>query len=325
MPYIPNLIERINLLKLYPDSHGVPVMTVCPSHGDSLRHPNLAVYPQNTYCYSGNCDFSEGALQHIERRLTEDAKIGGKPLPTKRDVFRIVHKILEDEPVHFDTLPLPPLDKNLPVWYHNRMQLEKRRYIQKRYGFTDETIEAAMLGHTSNSAYTLPVYDSAGQLITVRFRRDDEVTTEGEKYWALRGRGRTTLYLPPGLRGTGSVADIVGRRYSQPAVFLTEGEFDALALSQEEIPAVSFTNGAKALLEGGQDKLGSLQGLSVFVAYDQDEPGRVSGSKVVSLLNERGIQAGLVSWPRELGKDASELVAGGMKRQDFMTHWHVVQ
>lgn len=342
MAFIPNLFERINLLRLYKHTTSVPVMTLCPVHGDSERHPNLAVYPHNAYCYNGECHYTEGALQHIERVC------GCK---TRKEIFAVVEAILEDRPVTITEAALPPLDESLPSTYHAYLarSIERRRFLYERYGLRRETTEAALLGHTDRTAYTLPVFDQAGNLVTIRFRADDtkasvtcptcsyaqtgyiatcpkcsgEMKRDSEKYWALRRRGQTTIYLPPIFRGEGTLADTVIAATGANKLVITEGEFDALAGCQSGVPCVSFTNGAKSVLDGGRKLLDQLKGLSVWVAFDQDAPGQTSGASLVSLLQSLQIPARLVRWDRQLGKDLSELVAHGYTKDDLRSAWTV--
>jgi hypothetical protein len=186
-------------------------------------------------------------------------------------------------------------------------------------------------------------------LITIRFRADDataevecsscryrqvgyidtcpkcsgEMKRLSEKYWALRRRGQTVLYLPPMFRGEGTLADVVHEATGAYRLTITEGELDALAGCQAGVPCVSFTNGAKSVLDGGQKLLDAFAGLSIWVAFDQDTPGQTAGASVVELLKSRGIPARLVRWDRAIGKDVSELVAHGMTKDDFRTTWTV--
>lgn len=311
-----DILERIDLRRLYPELWGNPVMVPCPAHSDKKK-PNLGVYARNVFCFQPNCGFHEGAFAYIKRV---------KGLASMKDVVAEALKLCSAEATPLVNVEPPlPLEKGVAVEYSRRLQErpEKLIWLNEKYGLTPDTVYRAGMGYTGAHpfAYTLPVFSLDSSLVNIRFRVDPvEEKSSPVKYWGIRGRNQAVFYLPPPLhkQGKSYIASALDSHYGKHNVILTEGEFDALALSQLGIPAISATNGAQSLVGAHAYLVEELRGCRVYVAYDQDEVGRAMGLQVLLSLKDSGIRATLLEWDADAGKDASELVVAGWSKADWL-------
>lgn len=251
-----------------------PVYVLCPVHDDNNR-PSLAVYHDHAHCYT--C----GA--HLSRRAFSDAYSAEAKWQAK----------LRRQTGAVRRVSTPTIQVDVEALIRSSQAIlqsagDKREYLHQR-GLSDITISTYQLGY-SGSAYTIPLLDDPR---TVRFRRDDAVTTDGNKYWGLRGQNDTRLYphTPNG-----------------PVVTLTEGEFDALLLRQYGHNAFSLTNGNLALppKEWLQEVFANRL---VTLVRDQDKAGREGSERLYHALVEAGVRAEVFSWSPDFyhGKDVTEV------------------
>jgi len=229
-----------------------------------------------------------------------------------QELFAVVKTILDGKArAHRDVIP--SLEPAALAHYEKELakQSEKRRHLKARYGLSEDTQRLAHIGY-AGLAYAIPVFSLDGSLVNIRFRLDDALELEGRpKYWGIPGRNSALWYLPPGVRGKGFI-NIAREVWLNQKVYLFEGELDALAAWQIGLFALSSTNGARALLGAQGDLyLSDLADMTVFVCFDQDQPGRDAGAQLVSRLTDKGIKARQLQWPLQEGKDFSELVAHG--------------
>lgn len=189
----------------------------------------------------------------------------------------------------------------IPVrWYHER-------------GLSDDTIKRFCLGH-DGTRYTIPIYDSGGRLLNIRFRLDENYTDETDyvegklqkKYSGLSGRNGAYAYpewlVPSGVE----------------ELYICEGELDAVRLHQEGILALTSTNGAgnlRKLIESLTlpEKYGMLHKLRICT--DMDEAGDYVAGELLEEAHKRGYTARRFAWPREWGKDVTELYRNGHSLQ----------
>lgn len=251
-----------------------PVYVLCPVHDDNNR-PSLAVYNDHAHCYT--C----GA--HLSRRQFSDAYSAEAKWQAK----------LKRQTGAVRRVSTPTVQVDVEALIRSSQAIlqsagEKREYLHQR-GLSDITIYTYQLGY-SGSAYTIPLLDEPR---TVRFRRDDAVTTDGNKYWGLRGQNDTRLYphAPSG-----------------PVVLLTEGEFDALLLRQHGHNAFSLTNGNLAMppKEWLREVFANR---FVTLVRDQDKAGREGSERLYRALVEAGVRAEVFSWSPDYyqGKDVTEV------------------
>ena len=304
------LIARIDLREMMVPGRGAsgnrPVMMRCPWHHDT--HASMAVYRDGMYCfgcqrYQGVLDFlaeKEGVDLNLNFRegieLLMDKYGGGKPLPVMRHPAR-------EEKAH----DCAPMDKDIVLRYHQQLGAKRKWFLDR--GLCDETIDAQKLGHNGRDAYTIPVWDTSGQLITIRYRRDDVVRTDGSKYWGVTGRNDTILY---------NKAAVKGAEY----VVLCEGELDCLRIFQEGIPAVSSTNGAGGIVSLWPRISSLFRCGRIIIAMDQDEGGQKAASELKKMINgtsrksldsKRSV---IMRWNPVHGKDVTELAC--KKGIDFL-------
>jgi DNA primase len=275
---------RLDARKLFgpvpPDDRAI--YTRCLWHQDSGR-PNLAVYRDHCYCY--RCGASEGSLGLL-------AALRG--LDIRRDFAKVCAEaealidaeegvVLKTEDKKLDPLPLSIVES-----YHRSLLANPKcqQWLFAR-GIPIEAIIQERIGH-SGKAFTIPVWDDDHHnVLTIRFRRDDTVTTSGPKYWGIFGRNGTLLYN----------AHLLKSQLNKP-IILCEGELDALLLASYGERAVSQTNGNRA------DILERLRGFDdVVVAYDQDSASWFRAFEVAAKLN-----ANVLRWHPKNGKDVTEYV-----------------
>jgi hypothetical protein len=308
-----DILQRIDLRLLHGAPDGdAPIFVRCtnPDHRDSGR-PNMAVYRRNVNCF--RCGFHEGAFDYI-RRTQNTADMG--------EVLAIAERICTDKVIA--PPKVAPIDAGVvdvfESFLHHEQNARHLAWIQSRYGLLKETIVAARIG-MFDRAYTIPVYDLYGKLVNIRYRILPEFEKPDEqRYWGTKGHNHFSWFFPPSFRaddGVFSWLSILQTKYeNRNTICLTEGEWDALALWQEGIPAITATNGAdswRKIIE----EVDAFQGLSVLVMYDQDEAGNEKGAELTHAFTQAGIPAHRVTWPIELGKDAADLVARGYSKEDF--------
>jgi len=265
------VVEKWSVLT--PDT---PVYVYCPKHEDSLRK-SMRVYPNGAYCFTCRARLNRAEFSALfsgpERTA---AKLLAGTLERKR-CFRPKVNIPAVVQAGCSLLLTNPYKRE---WLHRR-------------GLTDETIEYYQLGHYG-TAYTIPVYNSIGEVKTVRFRRDDEEAPEAPKYWGIKGESGTLVY--PGIQFVGRIA------------VMTEGEFDALLLRQEGLPAFSLTNGCRAgeRLKDWAWVLAHTERL--IMCRDQDIAGQDATESLCELLAQQYPQLDMlvVGWEGH-EKDVSEL------------------
>ena len=272
-----------------------PVMVRCPWHDD--RHSSLGIWPDHLHCFG--CGVHKGILDYLAELENLDierdfrgtievlaAKYGvdgaaAVPQPRQKAPRRSPH----------------PLDVSLAKRYHN--QLGKKRQWFRDRGLTDKTIDGQLLGHDGR-AFTIPVWHPSGALLTIRYRRDDSLGSNGPKYWGIEGRNETLLYNQGALMGARMVV-------------VAEGELDCLRLWQEGIPAVSSTNGAGGMVSIWESISSRFRCERIVIAFDQDEGGRRAGTELLRMINghnPRSVswkRAVLLKWDKRLGKDVTEL------------------
>jgi len=261
-----------------------PLMLHCPWHDD--KHKSLAVYSDHLHCYGCQKHMSLAEWVADKERL---------------DIKRDYRKILD---ILGNRIPPTPrkertkvsfLKPEIAYKYHQQLGT-KRQWFHER-GLTDETIGAQLLGYSGN-AFTIPVWHPSGLLLSIRFRRDDNKSLSGPKYWGIEGHNDTMLYNQVALRRAGTVV-------------ICEGELDCLRIWQEGIPAVSSTNGANGMTSIW-DWVGKYFPCRFFlIAFDQDTEGLRAAHKLKELIDGKvkhsPPRARILRWNPKLGKDITEL------------------
>lgn len=266
-----------------------PLKVKCRQHND--KQASLAVYPDGIHCFG--CNFhldGEAAVKYLLKSDTVDmTRYTNESLDAYRDRATTDAK----------TKPLPTA---LADAFHTLLVTTRKDRLEwlTARGLTRATLKRAKVGH-NGFAYTIPVFDKGGNLLTIRYRRDDAHSTgRGPKYWGLPGRGGQYMY-PEWLLANHASNNVV----------VCEGELDALRLWQEGIPAVTLTNGA-----GQTPKLPALlrQHYSNYyrltIATDMDEAGQEAARLTASAALDLGFEVYRATWD-EKWKDVSEYINGG--------------
>jgi len=113
------------------------------------------------------------------------------------------------------------------------------------------------------------------------------------KYLNVRGKIPGVLYNENALQDT--------RRKGR--IYLTEGEFDAVILEQNGLPAVSLLSATNIPADLPQ----KLRGLFVFVLTDNDAAGETAGHKILKELETAGVKAERKILPPGV-KDVTEFI-----------------
>lgn len=278
----------------------LPVHVRCPDAihkeriGKSDRQSSLAVYPDNIHCYGCGFDRSkEWALAALLGVPLAEARANlSKYTSEAVDAYRDrVEQMTKTEPLH----------PALAQMYHEVLMTGPRKHrLQWLFdrGLNDETIMRHQIGH-DGQRFVIPIYDGEGSLRTFRYRRDDEYLDDKyPKYCGVAGRNGQFLYPIP--------SDIE----ALPALYLCEGEFDALLLNQLRHPAITITNGAgqvkkmPAIIKERWPWIHTL-----YIATDQDEAGEEAARLTLKAATELGFQAMRLRWTA--GKDITDAVKLG--------------
>ncbi len=161
-------------------------------------------------------------------------------------------------------------------------------------GFTEETIRKAHLGaaaHKRSMALVIPWYDSKHQ----QYWRVTLRNVEPEPTWRYDNYAGSSV--SEGLYGADSLI------FNRSAVFLVEGELDALSIAQEtrdlvSVVATGTTTGSRNL-----DWVMELATVPhVFVAFDAEGKAEESAAYWLDALSNA------TRWKTPIGKDANEML-----------------
>ena len=278
-----------------------------PKHSDSEY--SMAVYADHLHCF--------GCGKHIKYRLHALAYLlGMTPAQARTVAERYTFQSLDAyrervaQEVRRDPLPGALATVYQALLLPLGVRGDRRQWLHDR-GLKDWMIERAVLGHDT-TRFTIPYFSQNRDLrtntripdllLTIRFRRDDFYGTEDPqtgrtlpKYSGMYGRNG--LYLYP--------EHFLARDY-RDWVVVCEGEFDALRLWQENIPAVTVTNGAGNLRHLPKLLRESFPRLRRFtIATDMDDAGNEAGENLQAVLTNQGYSATRAVW--EGAKDITEL------------------
>lgn len=292
-----------------PDVRGSgPVMVSCLLHDDPAS--SLAVYHDHLFCYGG-CGF-------IRRYAGLALLLGiwdGKPETEQDAVWELkrrgdLEQIALVSPVvkQVKAKKQQKLDTSAVDTFHRYLLAspDTLEYFKSWRAISEEAIVEHRLGWTG-SHFTLPVYDTRSSLISLRFRRDERINTDQNKYSGTMGSNGTWLYDQTALCETVRVA------------WVFEGEYDRIVARQQlgrgtGVIPVTLTNGAGQL----QKLPEMLAEIGVYpeewvVCSDQDEAGEKAALGLIKLL---GTSARRAYWP--VGKDLTEFTKAGGSIHDMV-------
>lgn len=264
-----------------------PQLIRCLFHNE--ERPSMAVYQNGAHCFGCGKHISTLdwiALQEgldIERDFTKVLEVAQSRYAL--GVSIIPRKIEKKQLVAWE-----PMKQDLALKYHKLLG-EARDWFRGR-GISDWVIDEEKFGYTGR-AFSIPVWNAKGELMTIRYRRDDSLDKEGQKYWGTDGRNSVILVNEKVLQ-----ADVLRE---DGVVVLCEGELDTFRVWSEKIPAVTVTNGAGSFDESfvGMFKLAE----KVLVCMDMDDTGIENAVRVCKVFGSRGR---VIMWNKEEGKDVTE-------------------
>jgi DNA primase len=270
-----------------------PIYVKCVRHADKKR-PNMAVYPDHLHCYvcGYTCGCAHPGPEHGPRcpqfQLEALAALLGVDIETARTVApQYTNESLDAyrERAYLEA-KRTPLPRALATAYHRILlgaRAERLEWLYER-GLTDASIDSFKLGH-DGFRFVIPVFDKDGNLLTLRYRRDDVYQSEQRpKYSGLPGRNGFYVYPEWRLR-------------DETWVMVCEGELDAVRCWQEGWPAVSATNGARQvpkLIPALQELLPHLD--TVLLATDSDEAGEEAANVAGRDAQARGLRVERCRW-----------------------------
>jgi 5S rRNA maturation endonuclease (ribonuclease M5) len=229
-------LPDIRYLVGHPTGPRTPLFLHCPAHGDHGR-PNLAVYPNGTYCFA--CGFHETREEFWER-LRSGQLVAVSPQPSGRR---------ESAP------PFDPVA--IKLWHRTLLDGPRRdrlSYLLNR-GLQEDMVRRFLIGHTGYR-FSIPVW--YGQdMVAVQYRADPMYADpEEERYLS-----------PPGSKTAIARPNPAGR----PSV-ICEGLLDAYLLAQYGIDAVTTTGGSGSLALVLREKFSG----PCLVMTDLDEAGEAA-------------------------------------------------
>jgi len=156
-------------------------------------------------------------------------------------------------------------------------------YLNNR-GISDKIIADNGI-HLKSNKIAIPIKDASGNIMFYKYRRSPQ-ETDGPKY--MFDKGSTAALFN------------IHKINDATRVFITEGEFDAMALESYDLHAVSTTNGSGTFKE---EWAGAFKGKEVFICYDNDDAGRKGAIKVAQVIP----WAKIVWLPEKMkGKDVTD-------------------
>jgi DNA primase len=222
----------------------------CPWHEDGFT-PNLHVYQDHVHCFA--CGKTSDGLGYL-------MKAEGLTFPQALERLEDYER---EAPVPAPERLTEPMDEKIAVYYQKKLGVFQLPWLSNR-GLQLPIIQKLQIGWTG-TAYSIPHYVE-GELENIKYRN---VSGEGPKYYAERGRGFTHLFPFDYFY-----------KYSlfSPLLYLCEGELDAMLLLQAGLPAMSVPTGANTDLSKYHPFLSRFQ--LIVLCYDMDEAGDKAAEKL---------------------------------------------
>lgn len=265
----------------------------CPWHDDV--NPSCHIYPNGAYCFS--CGESGDQIQFVEDYEgighTEAIELlldylQGSPVENSKDGTPVKTDIVDDLVAS--------------LW---KPQEEVFKYL-----LIDRKLDADLLAHLhigwspERKSVAIP-YIYHGEARNIKFRVLPKYRLKRQpKYQGMDNKPFRWLYPVDYVRKTYPDAD---------TLFVTEGEFDAMALLSKGFPAMSLPNGASTNVNKHLRTLKLYD--KVYFLYDMDEAGQksaqilcnardITGETVIESAEPTEIK--VIVWNEEWGKDVTE-------------------
>jgi hypothetical protein len=221
----------------------------------------MAIYADHAFCYS--CRTWESYWEHIDR-------VGDEP-PEDYVKSTVDTVIYTEEELN-----------RLVNLYHKRLIEDGKDAALIQRGLTNLVINRYRLGY-SGRAFSIPIHFNYNNIKTIRFRRDDAVSTTGSKYYGIAGMNDVTVFAPEGIDNS-------------RALIVCEGEFDCLIGIQLGYNIITLTNGIGANIEILLPYLKDIP--SVRVCVDNDAASYAEGFKIGNRIKkEIGCDVRLIHLP----------------------------
>lgn len=245
----------------------------CPlSNGESNIH-RFIFWPDDGNYWCRQCGLTGFVDQEAQITLTDDQRA---------DIESRKRQARQDEIDRKRTALQRLQAKRNDLTYHRNLN-GNSGYVQRKWGVTDDTIDIFKVGYC-NACPTSPYSDS----ITIPYYWGDSLINLRHRLSFPNGQGK---YRPEvaGLPTAIFNANIIA---GEDWVVLVEGEFKAMVLQQNGLPAIGIP-GATNFKEKWLKLFNPKQ--MIYVALD---PGvELASIKIVKMFGRGGLQARLVSIP----------------------------
>jgi DNA primase len=218
-----------------------------------------------------------------------------------REVVNYYHRTLLQSPEVLDYLQLRGLD-DAPLINHFKLGYANRtlglRLPQKNRKAGSELREKLQRigiyresGHEHlNGSVVVPLLDEAGEVVQLYGRKIRDDLRDGTAYH---------LYLPQPHAGVFNLAGLAGEE-----IILCEALLDALTFWRWGFKNVTSSYGVNGFTDEILQALINLKVKRVLIAYDRDDAGNNAALEVAKKLNQHGIDAFRVLFPK--GMDANQ-------------------
>jgi DNA primase len=323
MVNIQKLLQSVDLIDLVASDLGQPVRKSgkyaffrCPFHAD--KTPSFAVTKDRYYCFG--CHASGDGIKWIMERQGLSFLDACTALSTDSSIsYRPIKKITEQEHI---AQKRP--DAYQPAWREIIDVCQKQlwtgqgaralEYLHKR-GLTDQILKSPFFRVGFSTGQTIAgVWVDHGIVIPC-FRVDQNCDIEYIDYIKIRHNSHT---MPKYRKLTGGGKGLYGASSLLGAdiIFVVEGEFDCLLLTQEagDLVGVCTLGGATDRFDWGRFGKYISYAKWLFIAYDGDIAGE-KGVEVWQALSGRVKRACL---PEHAGKDITDAWKSGVNLSDWV-------
>ena len=270
---------------------------LCPIHGE--KTPSFTVFPDMRFNCFG-CSAAGNIFQLLEQVDGQDFKTAVETV--KREIGGWAEAKEKVEQV-FKPVAEPKTYKTLDLVRWSKLEsalessLEAIKYLQEQRGITLATAQQLKLGFAPSIG---SLAGEAGADISdkgwIAFPSIEDDKIVSVKY-------RSIIRKKPGgfARQPGMATAMFGTQEIDPfePVYVVEGEFDQLCMTQAGFKSVSVPSAGAKLTPDMKDRL--MQASQVILAGDTDEAGTGSQQKLWKELSERTY---VLTWPES--KDANE-------------------
>jgi hypothetical protein len=284
-----DVIGRLNKREFFGEYVALPqnnkneVVVICPFHDD--RNPSLSINLVSGQWNCHGCDAKGDAFTWLEmfdkisfpqalERLA--ARVGMKDgIPRAPGAQK---QIEEMKPPVAETVP-----PEIVAGYVKTLQAKPAlvEWLGEHRGISTETIEGYQIGFCDiRKRYTLPVKDSAGNVVNVRMYRPNAADGDAKMESWKAGYGTVRLY---------PFDDVIG-----PEVILCEGEWDCLIARQNGFNCYTTTGGADTF-PASSAKL--FAGKNVTICYDLDDAGERGAKHTAQLIHGQAARVRIATLP----------------------------